>query len=166
MEQHSSLDLTINAATSAGKVVYIDSGTYRITSTLFIPPGARTVGEAYPIIMSSGNFFNDMANPQPIVKVGNPSQTSQVEWTDIIVSTQGTQAGAAGIQWNLAYSGQPSGMWDVHVRIGGFAASDLQIQQFPKTPGTSFVNTACIGAYMLMHITYSATNLYMENVWF
>ncbi|KAH8650653.1 glycoside hydrolase family 55 protein [Tricladium varicosporioides] len=160
------LQNTINTATSAGQVVFIDSGTYRTTSTLFIPPGAKIVGEAYPIIMSSGGFFNDMANPRPVIKVGNAGQIGQVEWTDTIVSTQGTQAGAIGIQWNLASSGTPSGLWDVHVRIGGFAGSNLQIQQCPKTPGASSVNTACIGAYMMMHVASSASNLYMENVWF
>lgn len=157
------LQNAINSATSAGQVVYIDSGTYKVTRTLFIPAGAKIVGEAYPIIMSSGSFFNDMNNPKAIVKVGNAGSTGQVEWTDTIVSTQGTQAGAIGIEWNLATSGTPSGMWDVHVRIGGFAGSNLQLQQCPK--GGNTVNRACIGAYMLMHVTASASNLYMENVW-
>jgi glucan 1,3-beta-glucosidase len=159
------LQRAINSASAAGKVVYFDSGTYKITYTLFIPPGTRLVGEAYPIIMSSGGFFNDMNNPKPVVQVGNAGQTGQVEWTDMIVSTQGAQAGAIGIEWNLATSGTPSGMWDVHVRIGGFAGSNLQAPQCPKTPGNPTINRACIAAYMLMHVTPSASNLYMENVW-
>lgn len=159
------LQNVINSATAAGKVVYFDSGTYKITSTLFIPPGARLVGEAYPIIMSSGSFFSDMDNPKPVVKVGNAGQAGQVEWSDMIVSTQGAQAGATAIEWNFATSGTPSGMWDVHVRIGGFAGSNLQVPQCPKTPANPTVNTACIAAYMLMHVTSSASNLYMENVW-
>jgi len=157
------LQNAINSATSAGQVLYIDSGTYSITRTLSIPAGAKIVGEAYPIIMSSGSFFNDMKNPKPIVKVGNAGSTGQVEWTDTIISTQGGQAGAIGIEWNLATSGKPSGMWDVHVRIGGFAGSNLQVAQCPKIQAS--VNKDCIAAYMLMHVAASASNLYMENVW-
>jgi len=157
------LQNVINSATSAGQVIFIDSGTYRITRTLLIPAGARIVGEAYPIILSSGAFFNDMNNPKPVVKVGNAGSIGRVEWTDTIVSTQGTQAGAIGIEWNLSNSGTPSGLWDVHVRIGGFAGSNLQLSQCAK--GGADVNRACIGAYMLMHVTRSASNLYMENVW-
>lgn len=159
------LQNAINSATASGGVVHIDSGTYKITTTLFIPPGARIVGEGYPIIMSSGGFFNDMNNPKPVVKVGNPGQSGQVELTDFIVSTQGRQAGAVGIEWNLATPGTPSGMWDVHVRIGGFAGSNLQVSQCPKTPGNPAINQNCIAAYMLMHVTPSATGLYMENTW-
>jgi glucan 1,3-beta-glucosidase len=155
----------INSATSAGHVVYFDAGTYKITRTLTIPPGAKLVGEGYPIIMSSGSFFNDINNPQPVVKVGTPGATGQVEWSDMIVSTQGTQAGAVLIEWNLATSGTPSGIWDVHARIGGFAGSQLQVGQCPTTPGSTNINRACIGAYMTMHVTPSASGLYMENVW-
>ncbi|KAL7928405.1 glycoside hydrolase family 55 protein [Trichoderma chlorosporum] len=160
------LQSIINSATAAGQVVFFDAGIYRITSTLKIPPGAKLVGEEYPIIMSSGSFFNDQSNPQPVVQVGTPGQTGQVEWSDMIVSTQGTQAGAILIEWNLDTSGTPSGMWDVHTRIGGFKGSNLQVAQCPVTASSTTVNTACIGAYMSMHITPSASNLYMENNWF
>lgn len=144
--------------------MYFDAGIYRITKTLSIPAGAKIVGEEYPLIMSSGSFFNDINNPKPVVQVGSPGQTGQVEWSDMIVTTQGTQAGAILIEWNLASSGTPSGMWDVHTRIGGFKGSNLQVAQCPVTAGSTTVNTACIGAYMSMHITASASNLYMENV--
>jgi glucan 1,3-beta-glucosidase len=154
----------INNATAVGKIVYFDASIYRITKTLSIPSGAKIVGEEYPLIMSSGSFFNDMNNPKPVVQVGSPGQTGQVEWSDMIVTTQGTQAGAMLIEWNLASSGTPSGMWDVHTRIGGFKGSNLQVAQCPVTAGSTTVNTACIGAYMSMHITASASNLYMENV--
>ncbi|CAM1501446.1 Fc.00g034300.m01.CDS01 [Cosmosporella sp. VM-42] len=155
----------INSATAAGQIVYFDAGIYRITKTLSIPPGAKIVGEEYPLIMSSGSFFNDMNNPKPVVQVGTAGQTGQVEWSDMIVTTQGTQAGAILIEWNLATSGAPSGMWDVHTRIGGFKGSNLQLAQCPVTASSSSVNKDCIGAYMSMHITASASNLYMENIW-
>lgn len=156
----------INSATSAGKVVFFDAGTYLVTKTLLIPPGAKMVGESYPVIMSSGSFFANMASPQPVVKVGNAGQAGQVEWSDMIVSTQGAQAGATLIEWNLAApAGTPSGMWDVHTRIGGFTGSNLQVAQCAKAPTSTAVNNACIGAYMSMHVTSGASGLYMENNW-
>ena len=153
----------LNSATSAGKVVFFDAGTYKVTSTLTIPAGAKVVGEALSaFIMSSGSYFNNMNSPQPVVRVGASSGASGVvEWSDMIVSTQGAQAGAVLIEWNLA-SSSPSGMWDVHTRVGGFAGSNLQAAQCP----TSQTNNAnCIGAYMHMHVTKGASNLFMENNW-
>lgn len=159
------LQNVINSATSAGNIVFFDAGTYLITKTLSIPPGAKLVGESYSVIMSSGSYFNDMNNPKPVVQVGTPGQTGQVEWSDMIVSTQGTQAGAILIEWNLATSGTPSGMWDVHARVGGFSGSKQQTAECQKNPGSTAVNTGCIAAYMTMHVTPSAAGLYMENNW-
>lgn len=160
------LQNAINSATSAGQVVFFDAGTYLVTRTLSIPAGAKLVGESYSVIMSSGSYFNDINNPKPVVQVGTPGATGQVEWSDMIVSTQGTQAGAILIEWNLATSGTPSGMWDVHTRVGGSVGSNQQVAQCVKTPASSAINTNCIAAYMTMHITPSASGLYMENVWF
>lgn len=88
----------------------------------------------------------------------------------MIVSTQGPQAGAVLIQYNLNTIGKPSGIWDVHTRIGGFAGSNLQLAQCPTTPLVATppapVNTNCIAAFQSMHITPTAANLYMENNWF
>lgn len=157
----------INSATSAGKVAFIDAGTYKVTSTITIPAGAKIVGEAYPVIMSSGSFFNNMNSPQPVVRVGTSGSTGQVEWSDMIVSTQGAQAGAILIEWNLSSpSGSPSGIWDVHTRIGGFAGSDLQVAQCPTTPNSASINNNCIAAYMSVHVTPSASGVYFENNWF
>lgn len=161
----SALQNIINSATTAGNIVFFDAGTYLVTSTLLIPPGAKLVGEAYSVIMSSGGFFNDGVNPQPVVRVGTSGSSGQVEWSDMIVATQGQQAGAILIEWNLATSATPSGMWDVHTRIGGFTGSNLQVAQCEKNNATTVINNACIGGYMSMHITKSASGLYMENNW-
>jgi hypothetical protein len=95
--------------------------------------------------------------------------------SDIIVSTQGPTAGAIMIQYNLntpaaenmcSPGSPPSGLWDVHVRVGGFTGSQLQVAQCPTTPNQpNYVNPACIAGYMGVHITPSARNLYMENNW-
>jgi glucan 1,3-beta-glucosidase len=160
----------MSSGTAAGKVVFVDAGTYKLTRTVYIPAGSKIVGESYSVIMSSGSFFADINNPQPVVQVGHPGESGQIEWSDMIVSTQGEQSGAVLIQWNLASSSSmPSGMWDVHTRIGGFAGSDLQLAQCPTTPHVATppatVNNNCIAAFLSMHVTPSATGLYMENVW-
>jgi glucan 1,3-beta-glucosidase len=158
------------AGAAQGKVVFVDAGTYKVTSTVYIPAGSKIVGETYPVIMSSGSFFNDWNNPQPMLQIGHPGESGEIEWSDMIVSTQGQQEGAVLIEWNLASSSSsPSGMWDVHARIGGFAGSDLQLAECPTTPDVATppaaVNAQCIAAFLTMHVTESATGLYMENVW-
>jgi hypothetical protein len=161
----------ITEAASTGKIVFFDAGYYLVTKTIYIPSGSRITGETYPVIMSSGAFFNDMTNPQPVVQVGKSGEKGTVEWSDMLVSTQGGQAGAILIQWNLdASATTPAGMWDVHSRIGGFLGSDLQVSQCPKMPNvhissSSEVPPQCIAAFLDMHITESAAGVYMENNW-
>jgi len=208
------LQKTILAAASAGKLVFVDAGTYRVSETIYIPGGSKIVGESFSVIMASGPIFANMSDPKAVVRVGKPREVGHVEWSDMVVATQGPEAGAVLIEWNLASHGQPSGMWDVHTRIGGFAGSKLELADCPATPNTSFgnrtlsspstrtsdssishgmtanvtippvysngtapsarnssnvdlsyLNKACIGAFMSMHVTKSATGLYMENNW-
>jgi glucan 1,3-beta-glucosidase len=155
-------------AAAANKIVYIDAGTYKVSSTVFIPSGSRIVGESYPIILGSGAFFSSIRQPQPVVQVGLPFQGGIVEWSDTVVSTQGPTSGAILIQWNLASpANSPSGVWDVHTRIGGFAGSELQTANCPTTPNiTNAVNQNCIAAFMSIHITEHAQGIYFENTWF
>jgi len=149
----------LNNAAAAGQLCFFDAGTYKVTSTIVIPPGSKIAGEAYSAIMSSGSFFNDINNPKPVVQVGATSgATGSVQWTDMMVATQGIQAGATLIEWNLAAS-SGSGMWDVHTRIGGFTGSNLQTSQCPTS------STNCLAAYMSMHVTKAASGVYLENVW-
>jgi glucan 1,3-beta-glucosidase len=161
------LQRAIDLAVAQGKVLYIDYGLYRVTGTITIPPGARIVGETYPVILSSGSFFANQNAPQPVVRVGATTGTpGMVELSDFVVGTQGAQAGAVAIQWNLLTPGQaPSGMWDVHVRIGGYVGTNLMAAQCLKSPGNSYVRPECIGAHTGMHVTRGAGNLYMENTW-
>lgn len=60
-------------------------------------------------------------------------------------------------------------MWDVHVRIGGFAGSNLQLAECPKTPNTTItrdtLNRNCVAAFLSWHITPGASGLYQENNW-
>lgn len=122
--------------------------------------------------MAAGPKFSDAANPRTVVQVGKAGEKGYLEWSDMFISTQGGTAGAVLIEYNLAsadcdYEVQPAGIWDVHIRIGGFAGSDLQKEQCSTTRNqTNVIKVNCIAAYMGMHITDSASNLYMENNWF
>jgi hypothetical protein len=158
------------SAAAANKVVFLDAGMYVVTKTLHIPAGSRIYGEAFPVILSSGAFFASASSPKPVVQVGTAGETGIVEWSNTIVSTRGAQAGAILIEYNLASpTNSPSGLWDVHVRIGGFAGSDLQLAECAKTPDTVIteanLQTECVAAFMSTHITASAAALYMENCW-
>lgn len=166
----STLQAAIDNAASSGLIVFVDAGTYLVTDTIKIPAGSKIVGESYSVIMSSGSTFADITNPVPVVQVGEAGDSGIVEWSDMIVSTQGAQAGAILIEWNLAApASSPGGMWDVHARIGGFAGSNLQLANCPTTNTTtataSNINENCIAAFMSMHVTPSASGLYLENVW-
>ena len=157
----------LTSAAASGKVLFIDAGTYKVTSTVLVPAGSKIVGEAYSVIMGSGSTFSNIKAPIPVVKVGSPGGSGTVEWSDMIVSTQGATAGAILIEWNLASTtAAPSGMWDVHTRIGGFAGSNLQVAQCPASNAAGQVNQNCIAAWLSMYIAPSATGLYMENTWF
>ncbi|QSZ32267.1 hypothetical protein DSL72_001841 [Monilinia vaccinii-corymbosi] len=161
------LNLVFKLAACTNKIVYIDSGVYKVTWTVHIPSGSRILGESYPMIMGSGPFFSDIAHPQPVVQVGAPLEVGVVEWSDTIVSTQGATGGAVLIEWNLASpASSPSGLWDVHTRIGGFAGSDLQLDRCPTTPKNNSIDLECRAAFMSIHISEHASGIYLENAWF
>ncbi|KAJ5733594.1 Pectin lyase fold/virulence factor [Penicillium malachiteum] len=155
------INSALTSAASSGSIVFFDQGTYKVTNTIYFPPGLRVVGEAYPVIMASGSTFADMSTPIPVVQVGKSGDSGSIEWSDMIISTQGSTPGAVLIEWNLAAE-LGSGMWDVHTRIGGFDGSDQQVAQCPTSAA---VSATCEVAYMSMHITTSASGVYMENNW-
>lgn len=167
-DDSAAIQAVLTKAASTGQVVYFDSGDYLVTTTIYFPPSIKVVGEAYAVILSSGSFFAYKTAPKPVIQVGKPGDVGTIEWSDMIVSSQGAQAGAILIEWNLA-SSTPAGMWDVHTRVGGFAGSNLQLAECPVTNATTITNAnvpaQCEAAFMSMHVTSFATGLYMENVW-
>ncbi|KAJ5884731.1 Exo-beta-1-3-glucanase, partial [Penicillium taxi] len=157
----SAIQTALKSAASSGQIVFFDQGTYKVTNTLYFPPGLRVVGEAFPVLMASGSVFADISSPAPLVKIGNAGDSGSIEWSDMILSTQGSTPGAVLIEWNLAAS-SGSGIWDVHTRIGGFYGSSQQVAQCPTSAA---VSASCEVAYLSMHITSSASSVYLENVW-
>jgi hypothetical protein len=170
------LNALFQVVADSSYIAFLDAGYYKVTDTIFIPPNTRIVGEGLAsVIMGVGEKFSDPDHPRPVVQVGKPGDVGFVEMSDIIVSTQGQTAGAVMIEYNLntpaaentcSPGAPPSGLWDVHVRVGGFAGSRLQVAECPTAPNQpDYINPACIAGYMGMHVTPSARNLYMENNW-
>ena len=149
------------------KIVYFDHGAYIITSTVKVPKNIKITGEIWPLIMASGPHFASQSSPAPVFQVGQPGDTGGVEMSDLIFTTKGPAPGAILVEWNLAESSQgASGMWDVHMRIGGSAGTELQSDHCAKNPNvTTTADPKCEGAFLLLHITQKAT-IYLENNWF
>jgi glucan 1,3-beta-glucosidase len=165
------LNAAILQAQKEKKILFIDAGYYKVTGTIYIPPGSKIVGEALAtVILSAGQFFNDLNSPEAVVRVARQGEQGSVELSDLFISTQSQQKGAILMEYNLGtYGGEPSGLWDVHTRIGGFAGSNLQTEQCVKTPNVTIIasnlDEGCIAAYMSIHVTKWASGLYMENNW-
>ncbi|KAG9228891.1 glycoside hydrolase family 55 protein [Amylocarpus encephaloides] len=160
------LKRVFHKAAAKDLIVFIDAGTYKVTNTIHIPGNSKIVGEAYPVILGYGSLFSLPGAPRPIIEVGRTREKGTVELSDFIVSTQGATAGAILIQWNIAsppYA--PSGMWDVHTRIGGFKGSRLSVKECPAAGNLSVINEDCLAAFASMYISPSGSGLYMENVW-
>ncbi|CAO1618368.1 unnamed protein product [Sympodiomycopsis kandeliae] len=127
----------LNCFSDGQHVIFIPHGHYLLTDTLTIPPGARIVGEIWPVLLGSGSNFNDEDNPRPVMQVGHHSgQEGLVEISECIVSTRGPTRGAIVLQWNLqkdqrcTSTGSFPGMWDTHIRLGGFKGSQLEDDRF------------------------------------
>lgn len=164
------LQHAVLVAAQENKILFVNQGDYLVSKTIYIPAGSRIVGESYSVILSYGSYFDDMQHPKPVVQIGKPGESGYIEWSDMIVSTQGQQQGAILVQFNLASpSGSPSGIWDVHARIGGFEGSHLRLAQCPTTPNITVtaanLDRHCIAAFLTLHITKDATGLYVENEW-
>lgn len=110
--------------------------------------------------MSSGSYFLKAASPRPVLQIGarESAGSGSIEISNLIVSSQGQQAGAILIEYNLA-STRGSGLWDVHTRVGGFAGSDLQVAQCAKDPGNSTIVPQCIAAVSCLAMPFADTPL-------
>ncbi|KAL2074490.1 hypothetical protein VTL71DRAFT_8268 [Oculimacula yallundae] len=152
----------------ASDIVYFDHGAYVVTDTVKVPKNIRITGEIWPLIMAGGTgAFKDQNSPKPVFQVGQVGDVGSVEMSDLMFETLGPQPGAIMMEWNVKEATQGSaGLWDVHFRIGGSAGTQLQSNTCSKNPTvTAPANPACIGAYMLLHVT-SKASAYLENTWF
>lgn len=91
------------------------------------------------------------------MRIGKAGQSGSIEWSDMIVQTQGATPGAKLIEYNLR-TARGSGIWDVHTRVGGAKGTGHQVAQCP----TGSVNPQCYAAHTNVHVTSSATGAYFE----
>ncbi|KAJ7074276.1 glycoside hydrolase family 55 protein [Mycena amicta] len=148
---------------ASSKIIFFDAGTYIVKSTLTIPAGSRIVGEAWSVISGAGPAFQDAENPQVVVRVGQPGSVGVVEITDLVFSTVGPAPGAIVVEWEIQECEQGSaGAWDTHIRLGGAAGSNLEIQQCQPEPGKDVSN--CMAAFMALHLT-PRSSAYLEGMW-
>jgi len=82
------INTVLQSAATHKQIVFFDAGTYKVSSTIYVPAGSKIVGETYPVIMGAGSFFSSITTPQPVVLVGKANEAGVVEWSDMIVSTQ------------------------------------------------------------------------------
>ncbi|EJD05787.1 exo-beta-1,3-glucanase [Fomitiporia mediterranea MF3/22] len=149
---------------SGCKIIFFDHGTYLVTSTITIPAGTQIVGEAWSVIMGSGSAFEDMNNPQPVIKVGDTNSQGVVEITDMVFTTRGPAAGAIVIEWNVhdpAGQQGAAGMWDSHIRLAGALGTNLDGNSCANTSSTG---SNCIAAFLSLHLTPSSS-AYLEGTW-
>lgn len=132
-----------------------------------MPKNIKITGEIWPLLMATGDAFQDEENPIPMLQIGEPGDVGDVEISDLVLETKGPAPGAILMQWNVAGSSPGSaGMWDVHFRVGGSAGTELQSDKCAKTPDvTTNPDPQCLGAFMLFHVTEQAS-VYVENSWF
>lgn len=148
-------------------IVYFDHGAYVVTDTVRVPKNIKVVGEIWALIMAGGDRnFQDQNNPRPVFQVGKPGDVGNVVMQDLMFETLGPQPGAIMMEFNVAGQTKGSaGLFDVHFRIGGTSGTNLQSDKCKKDE--KFIadpKPECIGAFMLLHITPSAS-AYLENVW-
>lgn len=155
-------------------VIWIPHGQYVLTHTLMIPPGARIVGEVWPVLLGTGEYFNDASNPRSVVQVGRfAGQEGLVEISECIFSTRGPCQGAIVLQWNLranaaaGAAGPPTGlpgMWDTHIRLGGFKGSNLDDARFDADKPLDVENAwAC---FLAWYIPREANGCFVNNwIW-
>ncbi|KAF7368568.1 Glucan 1,3-beta-glucosidase [Mycena venus] len=143
-------------------ILFFDSGVYLVSKTIFVPAGAQIVGDMYPTILGSGTAFQDQMTPTPVLRVGDAGDSGILEISELVISTTGGSQGAVGIEWNVNGPNQgDTGMWDVHVRLGGAIGTNVQLAECPTT---STDLTKCATAYIGFHVTGQASG-YFENVW-
>lgn len=159
------LQRALDDGARTNKIVYVPHGHYLITHTLVIPPSARIVGEVWPVFLGTGVFFDDAKTPRPVIQVGQyAGQTGSVEISECIFSTRGPCRGAIVLQWNLRHADSSCmpGMWDTHIRLGGFKGSALEDSRFDsERPLNTIEGHAC---FLAWHIPPQASGCFV-NVW-
>ncbi|KAF9893487.1 hypothetical protein FE257_010799 [Aspergillus nanangensis] len=157
------LNSILDRAANLSSIVYFPFGIYKITDTLYIPPGSRIIGQAWAQIMASGAKFQNEFAPHVAVKVGSTGDVGIIEMQSMMFTVSGPTAGAILMEWNIHESSTQgsAAMWDCHFRVGGAIGSHLRASDCPTTGA---VRTQCKAASLLLHLT-PKSSAYLENIW-
>lgn len=104
---------------SQGKILFIDAGSYILTSTVVVPPGSKIVGEAWSQLVASGAYFSDANNPKVMLQVGKDGDEGSMEMQDLIFTNRGPTAGLVLVEWNInADSPGSAALWGKYYSFG------------------------------------------------
>ena len=114
-------------AAPGSPAVFFPFGSYLLSATVTLPPGAALVGELGSVLLALGNAsaFADAARPAPLLLV--PPASTGVRLVDLLFSLTGEAPGLVFVDWR-APGVAPSGLWDVSWRLY-YGASDLLLVQ-------------------------------------
>ncbi|KAK4144852.1 pectate lyase superfamily protein-domain-containing protein [Dichotomopilus funicola] len=130
-----------------GKILFVDAGSYILTSTIMVPDGAKI----------------DASKPKVLIQVGLEGLVGNVEMQDLLFTTRGPTAGLILVEWNIrAASPGSAALWDCHARIGGATGTELTPTECP--PSTSGTDAGCSAASLMMRLSPHASG-YFENMW-
>ncbi|KAH6845143.1 pectate lyase superfamily protein-domain-containing protein [Chaetomium sp. MPI-CAGE-AT-0009] len=141
------------------KIVFFPQGIYRTNTTIHVPPGSRLTGEVFSTISGSGAHFTDPANPQPILRLGQPGDRGVSQLTDLLITVSTPLPGAILTQINTAGPNPGDvGIWNSVFRVGGSADTLVSTSCGARDPST------CRAAHTLLHLT-ATSSAYIEDVW-
>lgn len=86
---------------SQGKILFVDAGSYILTSTIVVPVGSKIVGETWSQLVASGAYFEDADHPKVMIQVGKEGDEGDVEMQDLIFANRGPTAGLILVEWNI-----------------------------------------------------------------
>lgn len=149
------------------QIAYVDHAAYVISSTINIPNDIKIVGEFWPLFMITGPLFQDEFNPVVAFRVGQPGEVGTTEICEILFETIGPTPGAILMEWNLAApTPAAAGLWDTHWRIGGSNGTQFDYSNCPRDANNVHgADPACWCAFLVLHVTASASNILFSNIW-
>lgn len=153
------LNKVLKYVAGKGMIAYFPFGTYRVESTLMVPPGSRIYGEAWATIVASGSFFKNEDDPQAVVSLGLPGEVGVAQIQDMRFTVAEPLPGA--VMLHVCMTGpEPGdvGIWNSMVTIGG-------LPEFPAMEKEcSDPDKPCKAAFIGL-LTTRRASAYIDNLW-